>query len=120
MNTKKYPKVAIADLLQRANDLLTLCRRDHEVLKYFGLTDTHTGELDLLMKKSIELTTAHSCIQIEGVTRTSHYQRNLKDAIKLRAKLVKQLRTMISIAGSIGRIAFESQPKYCKQYFRLR
>jgi hypothetical protein len=113
MIKKKYPKVAIGDLLQRANDLLTLCRRDLDVLQHYGLTDKHTVELDSLMQKSIEITTAHSCLYHESISRTSHCKSKMKEAIALRAKLVRQLRTMISIAGIDLKI-----PSYSKRLYK--
>jgi predicted DNA-binding protein YlxM (UPF0122 family) len=94
MNPKNYPKVNIASLLQRANDLITVCSRDKEYLQRYGLTDSMITELDRLFVQSEQAFVDHAMCRDtldEKQCSLAHYY---KEAYILRSNLAEHIKRL--------------------------
>jgi hypothetical protein len=110
MTPKNYPKVNIASLMQRANDLITVCTREKEHLKRYGLTDAMLDELDRLFVQSEQAFVDHAMCKDTLTEKQRALDLRSKEAYRLRSALAKHIRR----AGKLLRIDI-SLPSYIKR-----
>jgi predicted DNA-binding protein YlxM (UPF0122 family) len=94
MNTKNYPKINIASLLQRANDLITVCSRDKEYLKQYGLTDAMIDELDRLFVESEQAFVDHVMCRDTLDEKQRTLALRYKEAYTLRSSLAEHIKRL--------------------------
>lgn len=94
MNPKNYPKVNIASLLQRANDLITVCTHDKEYLKQYGLTDTMVDELDRLFVLSEQAFVDHAMCRDTLKEKQRGLAKCYKEVYILRSSLAEHIKRL--------------------------
>jgi hypothetical protein len=79
MNKKKYPKISIASIVQRAQDLVVVCERDSSELKIVKLPWDHVLRLAVLVKECAD---AEALLQLKkesNVLATKRHKSFLKE-----------------------------------------
>lgn len=94
MNTRNYPKVNIASLIQRANDLITVCTRDFDYLKQYGLTKEMINELDRLFVQSEQAFVDHAMCKDTLDEKQRLLTLRYKEAYKLRSDLAEHIKRL--------------------------
>ncbi len=111
MKKREYPKISIGSLVQRANDLVTLCRADKGELEPAGLQWDLVNEIALLLKECSEADAKFKILKENLILERNNLRKFIKDCKNLRSCLAEMIRKSFHTIGTEVRL-----PQYYKNW----
>ena len=92
MSKKIYPKISVSSLIQRANDLVVVCRHDLYELKLAGMDCNLVEQVALLLKECADVEAQWQLAKESNALARTRHRRYLRECRKLRSRLAENIR----------------------------
>ena len=99
MANSKYPKIKITNIVQRANDLVEIGKRDKDELLGVGLQWEMVEQLAQLAPKLDKADAVYQLVKEDGPEATRKHKIYLANCIALRSQLAQEIRDAFKTAG---------------------
>ena len=100
MTNSKYPKIKITNIVQRANDLVEIGKRDKDELLGVGLQWEIVEQLAELAPKLDKADAVYQLAREDGPAATRKHKIYLADCIALRSRLAQEIRDAFTAIGN--------------------
>jgi hypothetical protein len=104
MNKKQYPKLNIALLIQRANDLVFVCRNDRLELETVGMRWELVEQIAVLLKECSDAEALWKLVKENNSHDRTRYRQYVLTCRKLRARLAENIRFVFKKSGSNAKL----------------
>jgi hypothetical protein len=100
LNNKTSPKVSISSIVQRANDLVFVCRNDRVELENAGLCWESVERIAILLQECSVADAEWKLRKEKLVRATADHKKFIRECRSIRSHLAANIRTAVSISGS--------------------